>query len=416
LPHHTVIAAGRRKRRHDVAMEGNGGGGGGSGSGSAAPPWDLGMHWAPAAGSSYPQQPIVPRPGGGAATSHYQQQQQELTCLKLGAKRPCCWAGAAGSQVAQAGAGLPLAYSNAYSNGGAGAGGAGGTAAECSRRKEKASGAGAAAAVARCQVEGCHVELAGAKEYHRRHKVCEAHSKAPRVVVLGAEQRFCQQCSRFHAISEFDDVKRSCRRRLAGHNERRRKSNASEAMARGTAHPHGVPPFGHGFLPPCGLPASPAGALSLLSSARGAAGAPWLAPAAPDISARSSAALDELIAENRAALLAWQFFSSSDRSAAGRHLAPPSAAGRALLPPTDPAAGWHHAHNGRYYHAAPAGAGHTTLDLMQTAAATTTVASAGAAFRPVPGRAAARPPKTEYGDATGCSAAAWAPAGGARAL
>jgi hypothetical protein len=66
------------------------------------------------------------------------------------------------------------------------------------RRKEKAAAAAAsgAAAVARCQVEGCHVELAGAKEYHRRHKVCEAHSKAPRVVVLGAEQRFCQQCSR----------------------------------------------------------------------------------------------------------------------------------------------------------------------------------------------------------------------------
>ena len=28
---------------------------------------------------------------------------------------------------------------------------------------------------------------------------------------------------RFHLLSEFDDGKRSCRRRLAGHNERRRK-------------------------------------------------------------------------------------------------------------------------------------------------------------------------------------------------
>jgi hypothetical protein len=32
---------------------------------------------------------------------------------------------------------------------------------------------------------------------------------------------------RFHELSEFDDTKRSCRRRLAGHNERRRK-NASD--------------------------------------------------------------------------------------------------------------------------------------------------------------------------------------------
>ena len=50
--------------------------------------------------------------------------------------------------------------------------------------------------VPRCQVEGCHVALVNAKEYHRRHKVCEVHSKAPKVVVLGIEQRFCQQCSR----------------------------------------------------------------------------------------------------------------------------------------------------------------------------------------------------------------------------
>lgn len=52
------------------------------------------------------------------------------------------------------------------------------------------------ATVPRCQVEGCHVPLLNAKDYHRRHKVCEMHSKAPRVVVLGLEQRFCQQCSR----------------------------------------------------------------------------------------------------------------------------------------------------------------------------------------------------------------------------
>ncbi|KAL0731377.1 hypothetical protein Bca4012_027471 [Brassica carinata] len=74
-----------------------------------------------------------------------------------------------------------------------------------------------------CQVYGCNMDLSFSKDYHKRHRVCEAHSKTSVVVVSGVEQRFCQQCSRFHFLSEFDDGKRSCRRRLAGHNERRRK-------------------------------------------------------------------------------------------------------------------------------------------------------------------------------------------------
>jgi hypothetical protein len=127
-------------------------GGGGAGAGSRATPasWDLGPQWAPPT-SAYPHHRFMPPPAG----------LQELTSLELG-KRPCC------------------------PPDGTGGGG---------RRKEKA--AAATAAVPRCQVQGCHLALAGAKEYHRRHKVCEAHSKAPRVVVHGAEQRFCQQCSRY---------------------------------------------------------------------------------------------------------------------------------------------------------------------------------------------------------------------------
>ncbi|KAA8526818.1 hypothetical protein F0562_008953 [Nyssa sinensis] len=78
----------------------------------------------------------------------------------------------------------------------------------------------------RCQVEKCAADLTNAKRYHRRHKVCEVHSKAPVVIFAGLQQRFCQQCSRFHELSEFDGAKRSCRRRLAGHNERRRKSSS----------------------------------------------------------------------------------------------------------------------------------------------------------------------------------------------
>lgn len=49
----------------------------------------------------------------------------------------------------------------------------------------------------RCQVEGCGLDLSSAKDYHRKHRVCENHSKSPKVVVGGLERRFCQQCSRY---------------------------------------------------------------------------------------------------------------------------------------------------------------------------------------------------------------------------
>ncbi|KAJ8647164.1 hypothetical protein MRB53_000187 [Persea americana] len=75
----------------------------------------------------------------------------------------------------------------------------------------------------RCQADNCEADLGVAKKYHQRHKVCENHSKAKVVLVGGIQQRYCQQCSRFHELSQFDDAKRSCRERLAHHNERRRK-------------------------------------------------------------------------------------------------------------------------------------------------------------------------------------------------
>lgn len=161
--------------------------------------------------------------------------------------------------------------------------------------------------VAVCQVEDCRADLSKAKDYHRRHKVCDVHSKATKAMVGNVMQRFCQQCSRwvifyyicvfvcvcevyttknlhlknidydpdlghyillcecishiiifnflfsldalkispccrklfvlhldatclklmgrFHVLQEFDEGKRSCRRRLAGHNQRRRKTH-----------------------------------------------------------------------------------------------------------------------------------------------------------------------------------------------
>lgn len=37
---------------------------------------------------------------------------------------------------------------------------------------------------------------------------------------------------RFHPLSEFDEGKRSCRRRLAGHNRRRRKTQPEDASSK----------------------------------------------------------------------------------------------------------------------------------------------------------------------------------------
>ncbi|KAH6806972.1 Squamosa promoter-binding protein-like transcription factor family protein [Perilla frutescens var. frutescens] len=83
---------------------------------------------------------------------------------------------------------------------------------------------GSIAQAAHCLVDGCNADLSQCRDYHRRHKVCEVHSKTPKVTIGGREQRFCQQCSRFHSLVEFDEGKRSCRKRLDGHNRRRRKA------------------------------------------------------------------------------------------------------------------------------------------------------------------------------------------------
>ncbi|KAK9281033.1 hypothetical protein L1049_003925 [Liquidambar formosana] len=99
-----------------------------------------------------------------------------------------------------------------------------------SGKKTKLVGVNANRAV--CQVQDCGADLSNAKDYHRRHKVCEMHSKASRALVGNVMQRFCQQCSRFHVLQEFDEGKRSCRRRLAGHNKRRRKTHP-DAVANG---------------------------------------------------------------------------------------------------------------------------------------------------------------------------------------
>ena len=60
------------------------------------------------------------------------------------------------------------------------------------------------------------------------------HFKATNALVGNVMQWFCQQCSRFHALRELDEGKRSCRKGLAGHNRRRRKTHPDTVLNGGS--------------------------------------------------------------------------------------------------------------------------------------------------------------------------------------
>ncbi|GKU85590.1 hypothetical protein SLEP1_g240 [Rubroshorea leprosula] len=76
---------------------------------------------------------------------------------------------------------------------------------------------------ARCQVPGCEADIRELKGYHRRHRVCLRCANATAVLIDGENKRYCQQCGKFHVLSDFDEGKRSCRRKLERHNNRRRR-------------------------------------------------------------------------------------------------------------------------------------------------------------------------------------------------
>nr|WPD49292.1 SPL-like protein 7 [Agave tequilana] len=78
-------------------------------------------------------------------------------------------------------------------------------------------------AVVRCQVPGCEADIRELKGYHRRHRVCLRCANAPSVVIDGEDRRYCQQCGKFHTLPDFDEGKRSCRRKLERHNRKRRR-------------------------------------------------------------------------------------------------------------------------------------------------------------------------------------------------
>uniref|UniRef100_A0A804KKA9 SBP-type domain-containing protein n=1 Tax=Musa acuminata subsp. malaccensis TaxID=214687 RepID=A0A804KKA9_MUSAM len=95
----------------------------------------------------------------------------------------------------------------------------------------KRSRTGGASPVVRCQVPGCEVDISELKGYHKRHRVCLRCANASSVVLDGEHKRYCQQCGKFHVLPDFDEGKRSCRRKLERHNKRRRrKPNDSNSI------------------------------------------------------------------------------------------------------------------------------------------------------------------------------------------
>ncbi|RZC55305.1 hypothetical protein C5167_014166 [Papaver somniferum] len=81
-----------------------------------------------------------------------------------------------------------------------------------------------------CQVPGCEVDISELKGYHRRHRVCLSCANASSVFLDGETKRYCQQCGKFHILPDFDEGKRSCRRKLERHNKRRRRKADSKSV------------------------------------------------------------------------------------------------------------------------------------------------------------------------------------------
>ncbi|CAL9116363.1 unnamed protein product [Musa acuminata var. zebrina] len=95
-------------------------------------------------------------------------------------------------------------------------------------------------AALRCQVPGCEADIGELKGYHRRHRVCLRCACAPCVVLDGQSKRYCQQCGKFHMLSDFEEGKRSCRRKLERHNKRRRRRHTDGVSMMGKEKdPHG---------------------------------------------------------------------------------------------------------------------------------------------------------------------------------
>ncbi|GLI68611.1 hypothetical protein VaNZ11_013084 [Volvox africanus] len=76
------------------------------------------------------------------------------------------------------------------------------------------SGTNGTASSSSCRVPGCISDLSRDLAYFRKYRICREHLKSPVLLVEGVPSRFCQQCSRFHHVKEFDGPQRTCRAML----------------------------------------------------------------------------------------------------------------------------------------------------------------------------------------------------------
>jgi hypothetical protein len=58
------------------------------------------------------------------------------------------------------------------------------------------------------QVVGCGKDLADARSYYQRFRLCHEHLNLPYVLIDDAPCRFCQKCLCFHPLEDFDGTKK----------------------------------------------------------------------------------------------------------------------------------------------------------------------------------------------------------------
>lgn len=130
-----------------------------------------------------PQEVDLLRTGAGETKAAGREEDEEGLTLKLGGSSYSPPPPEEAAAAAAAAAARPSKRVRSGSPGGGGGGGGG--------------------SYPMCQVDDCKADLSKAKDYHRRHKVCEVHSKTTKALVGKQQQRFCQQCSRYKCASLF---------------------------------------------------------------------------------------------------------------------------------------------------------------------------------------------------------------------
>jgi hypothetical protein len=118
--------------------------------------------------------------------------------------------------------------------------------------------------------------------------------QAPSILRDGIQQRFCQQCGRFHTLDQFDGTRRSCRAMLQRHNARRNKRNAD------------------------GLPLPPADGTRSVAAAQAAAAAAGGSAVTSPASAAATASAVTAAAAAAAATSLMQALSNIDSTAVAR--------------------------------------------------------------------------------------------------